>query len=134
MRRTCSAMNLKPLTLLIIVYYNSPSRLSGLNYPVIKSICHQFIQYAIHSVQNASVKATQDQIEILRWWCWKAVLNSMEPEDILSLLLSYSVLIQMWFCLNNHTTFYFQQVTKTQLWPFDANIVMIYLSYVIGQG
>lgn len=59
-------MNLKFLTLLIIVYYNSPSRLSGLNYPVIKSICHQFIQYAIHSVQNASVKATQDQIEILR--------------------------------------------------------------------
>ena len=114
--------------------YNSQSRLSGLNYPVIKSICHQFIQYAIHSVQNASVKATQDQIEILRWWCWKAVLNLMEPEDILSLLLSYSVLIQMWFCLNTHATFYFQQVTKTQLWPFDANIVMIYLSYMIGQG
>lgn len=47
--------------------YNSPSRLSGLNYPVINlSICHQFIQYEIRSVQNASVKATQDQIEIHR--------------------------------------------------------------------
>ena len=59
-------MNLKPLTLLIIVYITAHQDLSGLNYPVIKSICHQFIQYAIHSVQNASVKATQDQIEILR--------------------------------------------------------------------